>query len=126
MEEEGEEVEVIVSIDAELKDALQQAFDKGYQAGIKAARQRIKNTLLSINGPTPPPAYRVSVDELDLRERVRQCLKRSQLNTIGDIVDFHNHNLEAGGLLVLPNFGNTSYEEVFHSLDERGVVLKES
>ena len=125
MEKEADLVEEVVSIEDVLRGALQQAYDKGYQAGVKAAGLQIRNTLNSINGPTPPPAYRIPVNELGLSERARLCLIRGDLNTIGDVVEFHNSNLDAGGLLILPNFGNKSFEEVYNSLDEHGVVIKE-
>ena len=52
-------------------------------------------------------------------ERPRNCLKRAQINTIGELVD---RTLD--DLLNITNFGQKSLDEVLQKLDERGLSLR--
>jgi DNA-directed RNA polymerase subunit alpha len=58
------------------------------------------------------------IEELDLTERPRNCLKRAQINTIGELVE-----RTAADLLGITNFGQKSLDEVLQRLDERGLAL---
>jgi len=58
------------------------------------------------------------IEELDLTERPRNCLKRAQINTIGELVQ-----RTPGELLAITNFGQKSLDEVLQRLDERGLAL---
>jgi DNA-directed RNA polymerase subunit alpha len=58
-------------------------------------------------------------EELDLSERPRNCLKRAQINTIGELVE---RTME--DLLAITNFGQKSADEVVARLDERGLSLR--
>ncbi len=68
---------------------------------------------------TGSPDLDLSVDELDLSERPRNCLKRAQINTIGELV-----LRSAEDLLAITNFGQKSLDEVAQKLDERGLSLR--
>ena len=57
--------------------------------------------------------------DLDLSERPRNCLKRAQVNTIGELVE-----RTADDLLAITNFGQKSLDEVIQRLDERGLSLR--
>ncbi|HVC25996.1 MAG TPA: DNA-directed RNA polymerase subunit alpha [Acidimicrobiales bacterium] len=58
------------------------------------------------------------IEDLDLSERPRNCLKRAQVNTIGELVE-----RTAADLLAITNFGQKSLDEVIERLDERGLSL---
>ncbi|MGH9024131.1 MAG: DNA-directed RNA polymerase subunit alpha [Acidimicrobiia bacterium] len=59
------------------------------------------------------------IEELDLSERPRNCLKRAQIDTIGQLVERTEDDL-----LAITNFGQKSLEEVIQKLDERGLSLR--
>jgi DNA-directed RNA polymerase subunit alpha len=65
------------------------------------------------------PDLDLRIEELDLSERPRNCLKRAQINTIGELVD---RTLD--DLLGITNFGQKSLDEVIQRLDERGLSLR--
>lgn len=58
------------------------------------------------------------IDDLGLSERPRNCLKRAQVTTVGDLLE--RTRLE---LLAIPNFGEKSLDEVTARLDEFGLAL---
>ena len=58
------------------------------------------------------------IEDLDLSERPRNCLKRAQINTIGELVE-----RSPDDLLAITNFGQKSLDEVLQRLDERGLSL---
>ena len=58
------------------------------------------------------------IEDLDLSERPRNCLKRAQINTIGELIQ-RSHD----ELLAITNFGQKSLDEVIERLDERGLSL---
>jgi len=61
------------------------------------------------------------IEDLDLSERPRNCLKRAQINTIGELVLKTEEDL-----LNITNFGQKSLDEVKLKLDERGLSLRGS
>jgi len=65
------------------------------------------------------PDLDLPIEELDLSERPRNCLKRAQINTIGELVLKTEDDL-----LAITNFGQKSLDEVLVKLDERGLVLR--
>ena len=65
------------------------------------------------------PDLDLRIEELDLSERPRNCLKRAQINTIGELVERTEDEL-----LGITNFGQKSLDEVIQRLDERGLSLK--
>jgi len=76
---------------------------------------------LSVTGPqsSASPDLDLRIEDLDLTERPRNCLKRAQINTIGELVD---RTLD--DLLNITNFGQKSLDEVLQKLDERGLALR--
>ena len=58
------------------------------------------------------------IEDLDLSERPRNCLKRAQVNTIGELIQRTPNDL-----LNITNFGQKSLDEVIERLDERGLSL---
>ena len=65
------------------------------------------------------PDLDLPIEDLDLSERPRNCLKRAQVNTIGELVD-----KTIDDLLAITNFGQKSLDEVLLKLDERGLSLR--
>jgi DNA-directed RNA polymerase subunit alpha len=65
------------------------------------------------------PDLDLAIEELDLSERPRNCLKRAQINTVGELV-----NKTEEDLLAITNFGQKSLDEVLQKLDERGLALR--
>jgi DNA-directed RNA polymerase subunit alpha len=65
------------------------------------------------------PDYDLPIEDLDLSERPRNCLKRAQVNSIGELVE-----KTVDDLLAITNFGQKSLDEVIQKLDERGLSLR--
>jgi len=61
----------------------------------------------------------VPIEELELSERPRNCLKRAQINSIGELIEKTEDDL-----LAITNFGQKSLDEVLAKLDERGLSLR--
>jgi DNA-directed RNA polymerase subunit alpha len=68
---------------------------------------------------TSSPDLDLVIEDLDLSERPRNCLKRGQINTIGELLE-----KTLDDLLSITNFGQKSLDEVIQKLDERGLALK--
>ena len=65
------------------------------------------------------PDLELPIEDLDLSERPRNCLKRAQVNTIGELLEKTEDDL-----LAITNFGQKSLDEVIVKLDERGLQLR--
>ncbi|MCU1426459.1 MAG: DNA-directed polymerase subunit alpha [Actinomycetia bacterium] len=65
------------------------------------------------------PDLDLPIEELDLSERPRNCLKRARVDSIGQLVQKTEDDL-----LAITNFGSKSLEEVIQKLDERGLSLR--
>ncbi len=92
----------LVSLVAEMSDAPQ-----GLELG-------------EVSGTTSgSPDLDLPIEELDLSERPRNCLKRAQVNTVGELVE-----RTVDDLLAITNFGQKSLDEVLQKLDERGLSLR--
>ena len=98
----GDTLRALVSLVADLEDAPQ-----GLELGETGSAGR------------GSPDLDLSIEDLDLSERPRNCLKRAQVNTIGDLVD-----KTLDDLLGITNFGQKSLDEVLQRLDERGLSLR--
>ncbi len=59
------------------------------------------------------------VEDLELTERPRNCLKRAQINTVNELLD-----KTPDDLLAITNFGDKSLDEVVAKLDEMGLSLR--
>ena len=98
----GETLRNLVGLVAELS-----SVPRGLELGDTAAGT---STSLDLDLP---------IEELDLSERPRNCLKRAQIDTIGQLVERTEDDL-----LAITNFGQKSLEEVVQKLDERGLSLR--
>lgn len=66
------------------------------------------------------PHTNIAIEELHLSVRAYNCLKRAQINTIGDLLEYSPEKLQE-----LKNFGRKSADEVFTTLKNKlGIVLK--
>ncbi len=65
------------------------------------------------------PDLDLPIEDLDLSERPRNCLKRAQINTVGELLSKTEDDL-----LNITNFGQKSLDEVKQKLDERGLSLR--
>ena len=65
------------------------------------------------------PDLDLPIEDLDLSERPRNCLKRAQVNTVGELLTKNEDDL-----LNITNFGQKSLDEVIEKLDERGLSLR--
>jgi DNA-directed RNA polymerase subunit alpha len=65
------------------------------------------------------PDLDLPIEDLDLSERPRNCLKRAQVNSIGELLLKTEDDL-----LAITNFGQKSLDEVIQKLDERGLQLR--
>ena len=59
------------------------------------------------------------IEDLDLSERPRNCLKRGQVNTIGELLTRSEEDL-----MNITNFAQKSLDEIKQKLDERGLSLR--
>ena len=74
-----------------------------------------KNNLIPINRH-----INIAIEELQLSVRAYNCLKRAEINTIGDLLEYSPEKLQE-----LKNFGRKSADEVFTTLKNKlGIVLK--
>jgi DNA-directed RNA polymerase subunit alpha len=65
------------------------------------------------------PDLDLPIEDLDLSERPRNCLKRAQINTIGELL-----LRSPDDLMNITNFGQKSLDEILQKLDERGLSLR--
>src|SRR5580693_7238350 len=98
----GDTLRSLVSLVAEMSDSPQ-----GLELGDVAA------------ATSGSPDLDLPIEDLDLSERPRNCLKRAQVNTVGELVE-----KTADDLLAITNFGQKSLDEVLAKLDERGLSLR--
>lgn len=65
------------------------------------------------------PAGQIPIEELQLSVRAYNCLKRAQINSVADLLDYSHEDL-----LEIKNFGQKSAEEVVQALQQRlGITL---
>ncbi|MEE9414576.1 MAG: DNA-directed RNA polymerase subunit alpha [Acidimicrobiales bacterium] len=68
---------------------------------------------------TGSPDLELPIEDLELSERPRNCLKRAQVNSVGELLEKTEDDL-----LAITNFGQKSLDEVIVKLDERGLSLR--
>ena len=66
------------------------------------------------------PYTNIAIEELHLSVRAYNCLKKAQINTVGDLLQYSPKKLQE-----LKNFGKKSSDEVFSTLKNKlGIILK--
>lgn len=69
---------------------------------------------------TIEPYTNIAIEELQLSVRAYNCLKKAQINTVGDLLQYSPEKLQE-----LKNFGKKSADEVFSTLKNKlGISLK--
>jgi DNA-directed RNA polymerase subunit alpha len=98
----GDTLRSLVSLVAEMSDAPQ-GLELGEVSAVSSGS----------------PDLDLPIEDLDLSERPRNCLKRAQVNTVGELVE-----KTIDDLMAITNFGQKSLDEVIQKLDERGLSLR--
>jgi len=81
----------------------------------KKNQLEIKTRSISIE-----PYTNIAIEELQLSVRAYNCLKKAQINTVGDLLQYSPEKLQE-----LKNFGRKSADEVFSTLKNKlGIILK--
>ncbi|MGA1262336.1 MAG: DNA-directed RNA polymerase subunit alpha [Prochlorothrix sp.] len=75
-----------------------------------------------IEEPMEGPESQIPIEELQLSVRAYNCLKRAQINSVADLLEYTQEEL-----LEIKNFGQKSAEEVIEALRQRlGITLQET
>ena len=74
-----------------------------------------------VSAESSSPDLDLPIEALDLAERPRNCLRRAQIHSVGELVERTPEEL-----LNITNFGQKSLEEVTAKLDELGLSLQAS
>ncbi len=98
----GDTLRSLVGLIADMSDAPQ-GLELGEVSGVSSGS----------------PDLDLPIEDLDLSERPRNCLKRAQVNTVGELCERTEDDL-----LAITNFGQKSLDEVIVKLDERGLSLR--
>ena len=109
-----EAAEILISSLAIFTDADVQALRSGDGGMVAAAGPAPSAGSSSANGMDD-----ILIEELELGVRSYNCLKRAGIQTVGELVDKSESELNA-----IPNFGRKSIEEVIETLDARGLALR--
>jgi len=109
-----EAAEILISSLAIFTDADVQALRSGDGAMVAAAGPAPAGANASANGMDD-----ILIEELELGVRSYNCLKRAGIQTVGELVEKSESELNA-----IPNFGRKSIEEVIETLDARGLALR--
>ena len=71
------------------------------------------------SGSDSDPTSQIPIEELNLSVRAYNCLKRAQINSVADLLEYSQEDL-----LEIKNFGQKSAEEVIEALQKRlGITL---
>jgi len=84
----------------------------GSDAGVAASQ-------VQTGGRSPDGMDDILIEELELGVRSYNCLKRAGVQSVGDLLQKSESELNA-----IPNFGRKSIEEVIETLDARGLALR--
>lgn len=75
-----------------------------------------------VEEPLEGPESQIPIEELQLSVRAYNCLKRAQINSVADLLEYTQEEL-----LEIKNFGQKSAEEVIEALRQRlGITLQET
>ena len=102
--------EALSSAGATLRELLGLFADAGQGQGLELGDVAVTES--------SSPDLDLPIEALDLSERPRNCLRRAQIKTVGELVQQTEDDL-----LNITNFGQKSLEEVTAKLDELGLSL---
>lgn len=101
-----------MSVSADLlKGQLQPFVEYGAISRVEQEKRVFRATI-------PPDLYNMPIEQLDLSVRALNCLKRGDINTVGELVSMSEDEVAS-----LRNFGQKSRNEVEEKLKEIGLVL---
>ena len=83
---------------------------------IKVSKMKAEEELIRLS--IPDEKYNMPVDQLDLSVRTMNCLRRSGITTVGELI-----SKKPKELLRLRNFGQKSFHEIEERLKEMGLSL---
>jgi len=111
-----EAAEILISslsifTDQERLEALRGGVDGGLDAAVAAG---------PAPGRAPGGMDDILIEELELGVRSYNCLKRAGIQTVGELLQKSESELNA-----IPNFGRKSIEEVIETLEARGLHLRQ-
>ena len=105
-----------------------EALESAAQIIIELFTSLVNNKNVNDNNQLEPKAESISIEpytniaieELQLSVRAYNCLKKAQINTVGDLLQYSPEKLQE-----LKNFGRKSADEVFSTLKNKlGIILK--
>ncbi|MEX1003762.1 MAG: DNA-directed RNA polymerase subunit alpha [Acidimicrobiia bacterium] len=102
--------EAVSSAGKTLRELLNLFADMGEGVGLELGEVQTETS--------GSPDLELPIEALDLSERPRNCLRRAQIKTVGELVQRTGDDL-----LNITNFGQKSLEEVAAKLDELGLSL---
>jgi DNA-directed RNA polymerase subunit alpha len=102
--------EAVSSAGKTLRELMSLFADMGEGIGLELGERQSESS--------GSPDLDLPIEALDLSERPRNCLRRAQIKTVGELVQ-----RTADDLLNITNFGQKSLEEVIAKLDELGLSL---
>ena len=102
--------EAVSSAGKTLREMMGLFADMGEGVGLELGEKQMESTSST--------DLELPIEALDLSERPRNCLRRAQIKTVGELVQ-----RTADDLLNITNFGQKSLEEVIAKLDELGLSL---
>lgn len=102
--------EAVSSAGKTLRELLNLFADMGEGVGLELGEVQTESS--------GSPDLDLPIEALDLSERPRNCLRRAQIKTVGELVQRTGDDL-----LNITNFGQKSLEEVAAKLDELGLSL---
>jgi len=111
-----EAAEILISslsifTDQERLEALRGGSDGALDAGVAAGQPA--------GGRAPGGMDDILIEELELGVRSYNCLKRAGIQTVGELLQKSESELNA-----IPNFGRKSIDEVIETLEARGLSLR--
>lgn len=110
--------------DVERVTELREAMTAGILDQVAAQAQGVPAAPAAPGAPAAAPVPNgmedILIEELDLGVRSYNCLKRANINTVGELVTKSRSELAA-----IPNFGSKSIDEVVETLAAQGQGLRE-
>jgi len=109
-----------ISPNQALKSAAQVTIDL-FSLLVKNQQETKTNKLKpKVQSISIEPYTNIAIEELQLSVRAYNCLKKAQINTVGDLLQYSPEKLQE-----LKNFGRKSSIEVFSKLKNKlGIILK--
>jgi DNA-directed RNA polymerase subunit alpha len=83
---------------------------------VRVSRMKAEEELIRLS--IPSEKYEMPIDQLDLSVRTMNCLRRSGITTVGELI-----SKKPKDLLKLRNFGQKSFQEIEERLKEMGLSL---